>query len=363
MQVYLVGGAVRDALLGLPIKERDWVVVGGTAQAMLKQGYQQVGKDFPVFLHPKSKEEYALARTERKTGHGYDGFVVHAEASVTLEEDLRRRDLTINAIAKDQDGKIIDFFGGVNDLHNKVLRHVSEAFVEDPLRLVRLCRFQARFTDFTIHASTQALCCAIVQKGEVDYLTPERVWLEWQKVFSSPAPEQFIACLQQFGAWSVLMPGFDQVELDMQYIKQARQCMQDQRLFCVLGWYLHPVQRKKQLQALRLPKALMELAVMTQSIALAYGEKKITLSAEALLRQLQQWDVFRRYERFAQACEIVQAVLGVGSILQHMLTAAEQLAVIKPDLGDGRLSGEAIAQNLQQRRLQALADLMEKWKI
>jgi tRNA nucleotidyltransferase (CCA-adding enzyme) len=181
MKVYCVGGAVRDELLGLPIKDSDYVVVGSTPQAMLDAGYKPVGKDFPVFLHPKTHDEYALARTERKTGAGYKGFVLHASPEVTLEEDLARRDLTINAIAKDADGKLIDPFNGVADIKSKTLRHVSAAFAEDPVRILRAARFAARFTDFTVAPETLALMRQMVAAGEVDALVSERVWQELAK--------------------------------------------------------------------------------------------------------------------------------------------------------------------------------------
>jgi len=192
---YLVGGAVRDQLLGLPVKERDWVVVGATPQEMLDQGYQQVGKDFPVFLHPESGEEYALARIERKSGKGYTGFDCDAAPTVTLEEDLKRRDLTINAIAQAEDGSLIDPYGGQQDLENRILRHVSEAFVEDPLRILRLARFAARFKNlgFKIAEETQKLMLKMVRAGEVSDLVAERVWKELDRALGEQDPEVFFA--------------------------------------------------------------------------------------------------------------------------------------------------------------------------
>src|SRR5688500_6546777 len=178
MQTYMVGGAVRDALLGLPVNDHDWVVVGATPEEMVMAGYLPVGRDFPVFLHPQTREEYALARTERKTGRGYHGFAFHAEPGVTLEEDLARRDLTINAMAKDGDGRLIDPFGGQMDLRARVLRHVTEAFREAPVRILRLARFAARFADFGVAPETLELMRGMVDAGEVDALVPERVWQE-----------------------------------------------------------------------------------------------------------------------------------------------------------------------------------------
>lgn len=206
MQRYLVGGAVRDTLLGYPFHERDWVVVGATPQQMLDLGYQQVGKDFPVFLHPKTKEEHALARTERKSGRGYTGFSVYAAPDVTLEQDLQRRDLTINAIAQADDGKLIDPFGGVADLKHKVLRHVSDAFAEDPLRVLRVARFYARYAHlgFSVADDTQQLMRTLAD--ELATLTPERVWQETAKALGERTPQAYFQLLYDTGALQVLMP-------------------------------------------------------------------------------------------------------------------------------------------------------------
>ncbi|CAN8142326.1 fused CCA tRNA nucleotidyltransferase/phosphohydrolase [uncultured Thiomicrorhabdus sp.] len=208
MQIYLVGGAVRDALLDIAVYDRDWVVVGATPQQMLDDGYQQVGKDFPVFLHPDSKEEYALARTERKQGSGYHGFEVFAEPSVTLEDDLIRRDLTINAMAQAEDGTIIDPYGGQQDLQNRVLRHVSDAFSEDPLRVLRVARFAAKLAPFgfTLAQETKILMAQMVASGELAELTPERVWQEVVKVLNSAEPSRFFEVLDEVGATEVLFP-------------------------------------------------------------------------------------------------------------------------------------------------------------
>jgi tRNA nucleotidyltransferase (CCA-adding enzyme) len=210
-QTYTVGGAVRDELLGLPVKDKDYVVVGSTVQAMLDAGYKPVGKDFPVFLHPKTHDEYALARTERKTGAGYKGFVVHASADVTLEEDLARRDLTINAIAKDADGKLIDPFNGINDIKSKTLRHVSDAFAEDPVRILRAARFAARFTDFTIAPETLALMRQMVAAGEVDALVSERVWQELAKGLMEQTPSRMFELLRACGALQKILPELDRL--------------------------------------------------------------------------------------------------------------------------------------------------------
>ncbi|EHP5030011.1 TPA: multifunctional CCA addition/repair protein [Vibrio cholerae] len=213
MQIYLVGGAVRDQLLQLPVYDRDWVVVGSSPQAMLAAGFQAVGKDFPVFLHPNSKEEHALARTERKTGVGYTGFACHYAPDVTLEEDLLRRDLTINAMAQDNSGQLIDPYGGQRDLAAKVLRHVSPAFVEDPLRVLRVARFAAKLhhLGFTVAEETMQLMAKIAQSGELQHLTAERVWQEWHKSLSTHHPEVFLQVLRDCGALAVVLPEIDRL--------------------------------------------------------------------------------------------------------------------------------------------------------
>ncbi|WP_444883632.1 multifunctional CCA addition/repair protein [Microbulbifer sp. PSTR4-B] len=208
MKIYLVGGAVRDRLLNRPVTERDWVVVGAGVDRMQDLGYSPVGKDFPVFLHPETGEEYALARTERKSGHGYGGFTVNADANITLEEDLLRRDLTINAIAEDTDGKLIDPYGGQKDLEARLLRHVSPAFAEDPLRVLRVARFAARYhhLGFSVAPETMILMRQMVEAGEVEYLVAERVWKEVSRALTEPDPDIFIRVLRDCGALSVLLP-------------------------------------------------------------------------------------------------------------------------------------------------------------
>ena len=211
MKTFLVGGAVRDRLLGLPVTDRDYVVVGATPDAMLRAGFKPVGKDFPVFLHPQTQEEYALARTERKTGRGYHGFAFDTDPSVTLEDDLRRRDLTINAIAQDDDGALIDPFAGAADLRAGILRHVSPAFAEDPVRILRVARFAARYAErgFRIAAATQELMRVMVRDGEVDHLVPERVWAETRKALAERAPSAFVRALRDCGALARILPEVD----------------------------------------------------------------------------------------------------------------------------------------------------------
>ena len=209
--VYLVGGAVRDQLLNLPVKDRDWVIVGATPQTLIDLGYQQVGKDFPVFLHPQSKEEYALARTERKSGQGYTGFICDFSAEITLEQDLIRRDLTINAMAQDLQGNLYDPYHGADDLRQRILRHVSPAFVEDPLRVLRVARFAARYhhLGFTIAPETLQLMQTLTEQGELQHLTAERVWAETEKALNDKNPEIYFETLRQVGALAVLFPELD----------------------------------------------------------------------------------------------------------------------------------------------------------
>ncbi|GDX08105.1 multifunctional CCA addition/repair protein [Buttiauxella sp. A111] len=211
MKIYLVGGAVRDGLLRLPVKDKDWVVVGATPQEMLDAGFQQVGKDFPVFLHPKSREEYALARTERKSGQGYTGFTCYAAPDVTLEQDLLRRDLTINAIAQDEHGEFIDPYHGRADIEKRLLRHVSPAFNEDPLRVLRVARFAARYAhlNFQIAPETLSLMTAMAANGELAHLTPERVWKETENALTSRNPQVYFDVLRKCGALAVLFPEID----------------------------------------------------------------------------------------------------------------------------------------------------------
>ena len=209
MDIYTVGGAVRDELLGLPVRDRDYVVVGATPEQMVAQGFRPVGKDFPVFLHPATQEEYALARTERKTAPGYKGFVFHTDAGVTLEQDLVRRDLTVNAMARAADGTLTDPFGGARDIEARIFRHVSPAFAEDPVRILRVARFAARFPDFTVAAETNALMQSMVAQGEVDALVPERVWQELARGLMEQQPSRMFAVLRDCGALARLLPELD----------------------------------------------------------------------------------------------------------------------------------------------------------
>ena len=344
MQTYLVGGAVRDTLLNLTVTDKDWVVVGTTPEAMLAAGFEQIGSDFPVFLHPKTKQEHALARTERKSGHGYTGFVCYSAPDVTLEQDLQRRDLTINAIAQAPTGELIDPYHGQQDLHDKILRHVSPAFSEDPLRVLRVARFAARFAHlgFTIAPETIALMQEMVISGELESLTPERVWKEWEKSLSSDDPQVFLTVLRQCGALSVVMPEIDALfgvpqpekwhpEIDcgihtLLVAKKAAELTPDKTIrFAAqvhdLGKALSPKEDlphhkthcrdgikpiKALCQRLRIPNDYRELALLVceQHTKIHYAEE---MRADTFIKIFDQIDAWRKPDRVAQLATCCRA--------------------------------------------------------
>jgi len=403
MQIYMVGGAVRDALLGLPVQDRDWVVVGATPEALVAKGYVPVGKDFPVFLHPASREEYALARTERKTAQGYRGFAVHAAPDVTLEEDLARRDLTINAIAQGADGALTDPYGGQRDITACVLRHVTEAFAEDPVRILRVARFAARFPDFSIAPETLALMQRMVMDGEVDALVPERVWQELARGLMAQQPSRMFEVLRACGALTKLLPEVARLwgvpqraeyhpEVDtgvhlMMVLDVAAQMNAPLAVrFACLGHDLgkgttpqaewprhigHEERSARLLKALclrlRVPNDCSELADV---VAREHGNihRSGEFGAAALVRLLERCDAFRKPERFADillACECDargrlglneqpypqrQRLLGALSAAQSVLTA--EVAAAAEAQG---LSGAAIGQAVQAARTEALS--------
>ncbi|MFM9882506.1 MAG: multifunctional CCA tRNA nucleotidyl transferase/2'3'-cyclic phosphodiesterase/2'nucleotidase/phosphatase [Burkholderiales bacterium] len=308
-KVYEVGGAVRDALLGRPVQDRDYVVVGATPEDMERAGFKPVGSDFPVFLHPETHEEYALARTERKSGRGYKGFTVHTSPDVTLEEDLARRDLTINAIAKDAEGRLIDPYGGEQDLRDGVLRHVSPAFVEDPVRLLRIARFVARF-GFRIAPETIALLRTMVANGEVDALVPERVWQELSRGLMESAPVRMLEALDEVGALARVLPEWRDVEQDR--AKHALAAAAAARLalaarFAMLFVGAPAPTVAKAGTRLRAPAECIELATMLARHRHAVIGA-MQLDATALVALLQQLDPFRRPERFALFLDAVRAI-------------------------------------------------------
>ena len=356
MQVYLVGGCVRDSLLDLPIKDRDWVVVGATPQHMLSQGYVAVGKDFPVFLHPRTKEEYALARTERKVAQGYTGFVCFADPCVTLTQDLQRRDLTINAMAKTADGQILDPYNGQQDLQQQLLRHVSPAFQEDPVRILRLARFAAKLAGFTVHPSTLQLVHAMVQQGETKALVAERVWQELQRALETDHPWRFFEVLLDCRA-HVLQPlVLDEVPIDL--LKKATLETHSTPLrFAVLLSGLTPANVTVFCQHLRAPKPYQVLA----SMVVNHSERAINptgkpYDAEMWLQLLLDLDVLRRPERFEQflgACQILADNHSQG--LTRLTLAAQHLKnVTHHHLQQQGLQGLAFADALHQLRLQAM---------
>ena len=314
MKIYSVGGAVRDQLLGLPVKDRDHVVVGATPEDMEKLGYRPVGKDFPVFLHPRTHEEYALARTERKSGRGYQGFTVYAAADVTLEEDLARRDLTINAMALAGDGSLVDPFGGVRDLEARVLRHVSPAFVEDPVRILRLARFAARFAGFSVAPETFELLRHMVATGEADHLVPERVWQEFARGLQESHPARMLEILHGCGALARIAPGLEHywtgaVPLAPHILatleRAARDGLDLAQRFALLVWRMgeeNAAALAEWCRRMRVPNDCRDLALL---LAREHGGLRqlgaAPLGAEGVLALFERCDAVRRPERLRQA--------------------------------------------------------------
>ncbi len=337
MEIFLVGGAVRDKLLDYPVYEKDWVVVGADPKELLRQGYTPIGKDFPVFLHPKTKDEYALARTERKTAPGYAGFSFHAASDVTLEQDLARRDLTINAIAEDANGQIVDPYNGKQDLERRILRHVSSAFLEDPVRILRVARFAARYhhLGFTIAEETQTLMSEMVTNGEVDHLVAERVWKEMSRSLMERNPEVFFSVLRNCGALARIMPELDKLfgipqpklhhpEIDtglhsLMTLEQA--CLLSQTETVRFAALVHDLGKgetpehilpshhghesagiplvKALCKRLSVPKAHRDLALIVTEFHL-HCHTALELKASTIVKTLERIDAFRRPERFAE---------------------------------------------------------------
>jgi tRNA nucleotidyltransferase (CCA-adding enzyme) len=399
MEIYLVGGAVRDKLLKRAVTEKDWVVVGATPEKMIALGYQPVGKDFPVFLHPQTKEEYALARTERKTAPGYAGFQFYAAEDVTLEQDLIRRDLTINAMAENSEGELIDPFGGQTDLHNRVLRHVSPAFAEDPVRILRIARFAARYhhLNFAIAAETLELMRTMVDSGEVDHLVAERVWKEMSRALLETTPSVFFSTLRDCGALARILPEVDALfgvpqqaehhpEVDtglhtLQSLKQACQLSVsvDVRFAVVLHqlgkgttpvdeWPSHHHHEPRSLplieavcQRLAVPKTARELALAVAQFH-NHCHNALGLTPITLVQTLEQLDAFRRPQRFAEfllCCEA--SARGHKNLEQRDYPQAEYFAsalracqVSVAELMERGLSGAALGQALHEERVNAV---------
>lgn len=407
MKIYMVGGAVRDRLLGRPVSDRDWVVVGATPEQMLAQGYLPVGRDFPVFLHPKTREEYALARTERKSGRGYRGFAVHTSPGVTLEEDLARRDLTINSIAASADwaktGIVFDPYNGQQDLQRRVLRHVTDAFREDPVRILRVARFAARFTDFSVAPETLQLMREMVAHGEADHLVPERVWQELARGLMEEQPSRMFEVLRACGALAVLLPEVERlwgvpqraeyhpevdtgVHLMMVLDMAARlQAPLPVRFAClvhdlgkattpahVLPRHIGHEQRSAQLlkglaNRLRVPVDCREIADV---VAREHGNihRSGELKAAALVRLLERCDALRKPERFADvllACECdARGRLGLEESpypqrqrLAAALAAAQSVATsaVAASAAAAGVAGPQVGEMIQSARVQAVA--------
>ncbi len=364
MKIYLVGGAVRDQLLHLPVHEKDWVVVGATVEDVLQKNFRQVGKDFPVFLHPETNEEYALARTERKVGRGYAGFNFDTSANVTLEEDLKRRDLTINAMAQTLDGVLIDPYHGKEDIKKKMLRHVSPAFVEDPVRILRVARFAARFADlgFQIAPETMALMKTMVSSGEVNALVAERVWKELERALLEKNPEQFFSVLADCGALSILFPEFKLAGAGVNALIQATKISSDPQVRLAALLYDLSVRDIAALcERYRVPSEYRELALLGSQYYDQY-QRACELSAEELLNLLQAIDAFRREERFRKFLMIGKAIARAIS-LEHsqanwLLKVYETAkAVDVKSLVNNGLVGKEIAEAINQKRVEAIKKL------
>ncbi len=369
MKIFLVGGAVRDELLGLPVKDRDWVVTEATPEIMAEAGYRPVGQDFPVFLHPETHEEYALARTERKSGHGYGGFTFHTSPDITLEEDLQRRDITINAIAKDDNGHLVDPYHGQQDLQQRILRHVSPAFREDPLRILRVARFAARFEylGFTIAPESMALMQEIVADGEADFLVAERVWQETKRALECANPERYFLALSESNALAVVMPEiatlFSHAEThNSRSLHMAAQQGRNPivRFACAVCSSANDNHEAvaELCTRMRIPTQFKEVAQLCAQVLDHWSSN--TLEREQRLALLLQMDGFRRQERFElilHSCDILATNAGYQSKLSQLLLqdlSRCKAINIQPLIQQG-LKGQQLADALHQARLQVMA--------
>lgn len=371
METYLVGGAVRDKLLNYPVSERDWVVVGVTAEQMLEAGFRPVGKDFPVFLHPQTKEEYALARTERKTGRGYTGFHCFTSPDVSLEEDLRRRDLTINAIAEDADGNLIDPYGGQEDLKNKLLRHVSAAFEEDPLRILRVARFYARYHQigFRIAGETLELMRSMVARGELRELVAERVWMEIHRALKEQQPEMFFRVLYQIGGMDYLVPEFA-VDKSLDKAMRVLNNLLDKGeettcRFAGAFMHLNESQLLAWCETYRVPGEFRDLTVLVKKY-IGSISAELANNAQGMLGLLESLDAFRRPDRFARFLIVCEAVVRVetgsdngfpvGNLLKEALRVAADISAA--DVA-ANLQGKAIGDAITVHRISVIEQLLE----
>ena len=378
MQIYLVGGAVRDRLLHLPVHERDWVVVGATADDMLTQGYKQVGKDFPVFIHPKSGEEYALARTERKTAKGHQGFIVHSSPDISLQQDLFRRDLTINAIAQDQDKTLIDPYGGQQDLQDRILRHVSPAFSEDPLRVLRVARFAATFShlQFEIAAETMQLMKDISSSDELQHLSKERIWQETRRALETNNPDVYFKILLEAGALQMLAPELAKQfshqnklaklsrlhkvsDVDSRYVALIMLAAEEREDFSTdLSAAIN--------QSFASPRTLQELSTLATKHFSA-SSNALEINSIDIHSLLQSLDGFRRTDRCMRVLKCMQDACGVldrkvSVSLHFLLSLLPRLAGIKLSSDKlNKLDGKAIAEQLRKLRCEAIDDLRQQF--
>jgi len=347
MKIYLVGGAIRDALLGLPVKDRDWMVVGASPQAMLDKGYQPIGKDFPVFLDPTSFEEYALARTERKTAKGYHGFAFYADEDVTLEQDLSRRDLTVNAMAQDADGTLIDPYHGKRDIQQKVLRHVTLAFREDPVRILRVARFAARFSDFSIAPETMILMRGMVANGEADSLVAERVWQEIAKGLMEEKPSRLFEVLQDSGLLQKILPSLAHNQTAMQALDRA--ASQSYSLSVRFATLQLPT------QSLKAPSDCLQL---TQVVTKLLNDYKGNLSALQIYECLERGDAIRQPERFGSALQAFECLQPETSTKPLILALQAILAVASEPIAlqalQSGLSGAQVGELITAARVAAI---------
>lgn len=373
MQIYKVGGAVRDHLLGRDVTDIDYVVVGASAEQMLGLGYRPVGADFPVFLHPETGEEYALARTERKSGQGYGGFTFYANPDVTLEQDLIRRDLTINAMAEDDHGQLTDPYGGQADLEHRILRHVSPAFAEDPLRVLRVARFAARYASlgFRVADETLALMRQLSDSGELAALTPERSWKEISRALMEDKPQVFIQVLRDCGALERLLPEVDALfsgpqALHAGYTLEVLQHAARRHQPLTVRWacllqYLAVKQIKAVSERFKVPRDCLELAVLVGQYR-GQGHEALEIEPATLLELLQRFDVYRRpqrFEEFLEVCELDARVCALANYPQaaYLRGAAEaaRSVAVQPLVAQG-YNGQALGEAIKRERLRALTD-------
>jgi tRNA nucleotidyltransferase (CCA-adding enzyme) len=359
MQVYLVGGAVRDELLGRPVHERDWVVVGATPAEMERSGFRAVGREFPVFLHPVTKEEYALARQEHKTGPGYRGFSVNFSPDVTLEQDLQRRDLTINAMARGNDGALVDPYGGRRDLELRWLRHVAPSFIEDPVRVLRVARFAARFAalGFRLAPETAQLLTEMVRNGEVNALVPERVWREMQRALTEVHPESFFDLLHECGALKIILPELSWSDRERDTLTRAVGLSSDASVrFAALMAGIDVAGIDSLCARLRVPADYRDLARLTARFATRLTHQDRS-AAQNLLDLFEKSDALRRPERFEKLLLAARARDSLDATIPAALAAVTEVRLTDEQLAT--LKGPAIAATLHAARLRRLERLYD----